>query len=45
MEWELDGEEHLAEDRGAIIVSNHQSTLDILGLNMASLIFLRILKL
>lgn len=31
VEWELRDGEHLAEDRGAIIISNHQSTLDILG--------------
>ncbi|XP_068628808.1 1-acyl-sn-glycerol-3-phosphate acyltransferase alpha-like [Battus philenor] len=30
--WELRGREILSEDRGAIIVSNHQSSFDILGL-------------
>jgi lysophosphatidate acyltransferase len=29
--WELRGGEHLAEDRGCVIVANHQSMLDILG--------------
>ena len=29
--WELRGREHLAEDRGCVIVANHQSILDILG--------------
>jgi hypothetical protein len=29
--WELRGGKHLAEDRGGVIVANHQSMLDILG--------------
>ncbi|CAK1599656.1 unnamed protein product [Parnassius mnemosyne] len=32
VKWELRGAEILAEDRGAVIVSNHQSTFDVLGL-------------
>ncbi|XP_022115793.2 1-acyl-sn-glycerol-3-phosphate acyltransferase beta isoform X2 [Pieris rapae] len=32
LKWELRREDILSEDRGAIIVSNHQSSLDILGL-------------
>jgi lysophosphatidate acyltransferase len=31
--WELRGGEYLAEDRGCVIVANHQSMLDILGEN------------
>ncbi|XP_033327808.1 1-Acylglycerol-3-phosphate O-acyltransferase 1 isoform X1 [Megalopta genalis] len=30
--WELRGREHLEQDRACIIVSNHQSSLDIMGL-------------
>ncbi|XP_078045123.1 1-Acylglycerol-3-phosphate O-acyltransferase 1 isoform X2 [Augochlora pura] len=30
--WELRGREHLEQDRAFIIVSNHQSSLDIIGL-------------
>ena len=30
--WELRGKEHLEQDRGCIIVSNHQSAFDILGM-------------
>lgn len=30
--WELRGGEYLAEDRGCVIVANHQSMLDILGM-------------
>lgn len=30
--WELRGREYLAEDRGCVIVANHQSMLDILGM-------------
>lgn len=30
--WELRGGEHLAADRGCVIVANHQSMLDILGM-------------
>ncbi|XP_038209095.1 1-acyl-sn-glycerol-3-phosphate acyltransferase alpha-like [Zerene cesonia] len=32
LKWELRNSEILAEERGAIIVSNHQSSLDVLGL-------------
>ncbi|KAL4706826.1 hypothetical protein ACJJTC_010060 [Scirpophaga incertulas] len=32
VEWVLRNEEFLCEDKGAVIVSNHQSSLDILGL-------------
>lgn len=31
IEWILRNEKVLSEDRGAVIVSNHQSSLDILG--------------
>ncbi|XP_076293148.1 1-Acylglycerol-3-phosphate O-acyltransferase 1 isoform X1 [Lasioglossum baleicum] len=30
--WELRGREHLEQDRACIVVSNHQSSLDIMGL-------------
>lgn len=29
--WELRGGQHLAEDRGCVVVANHQTILDILG--------------
>ncbi|XP_037935531.1 1-acyl-sn-glycerol-3-phosphate acyltransferase alpha [Teleopsis dalmanni] len=32
LRWELRGGEHLEKDRPAIIVSNHQSSLDVLGM-------------
>ncbi|XP_021929074.1 1-acyl-sn-glycerol-3-phosphate acyltransferase alpha-like isoform X2 [Zootermopsis nevadensis] len=32
IKWDLRGGEHLAEDRGCVIVANHQSMLDILGM-------------
>ncbi|EFN81394.1 1-acyl-sn-glycerol-3-phosphate acyltransferase alpha [Harpegnathos saltator] len=32
LRWELRGREHLEKDRACIIVANHQSSLDILGL-------------
>ncbi|CAH2239394.1 jg6636 [Pararge aegeria aegeria] len=32
IKWHLRNGQVLAEDRGAVIVSNHQSTIDILGL-------------
>jgi len=30
--WELRGAQHLAEERGCVVVANHQSILDILGM-------------
>lgn len=30
--WELRGREHLEQDRACIIVANHQSSLDIMGM-------------
>lgn len=32
LRWELRGKEHLEKDRACIIVANHQSSLDILGM-------------
>lgn len=32
LRWELRGTEHLEKERACIIVSNHQSSLDILGM-------------
>ncbi|CAG0904804.1 unnamed protein product [Cyprideis torosa] len=32
IQWEVEGQEHLAVDQGAIVVSNHQSMLDYLGM-------------
>lgn len=32
LRWELRGREHLEKDRACIIVANHQSSLDILGM-------------
>lgn len=32
LKWELRGKEHLEKDQACIIVANHQSSLDILGL-------------
>ncbi|KAI8034379.1 1-acyl-sn-glycerol-3-phosphate acyltransferase alpha [Drosophila gunungcola] len=32
LRWELRGKEHLAKDQACIIVANHQSSLDVLGM-------------
>lgn len=32
LRWELRGREHLERDRACIIVANHQSSLDVLGM-------------
>jgi lysophosphatidate acyltransferase len=32
LKWELRGREHLEKDQACIIVANHQSSLDILGM-------------